>query len=118
MAQLTAADRNAMPQSQFALPGGRYPIPDASHAANAKARATQQYNAGSLSADQRAVVDQKANAKLHPRDHSLAMASADHLHRQGYIGPQQHQAIRGEAQARMAAHKAAGPAPRAFGSLG
>ena len=57
MAQLTAADRNAMPQSQFALPGGRYPIPDASHAANAKARATQQYNAGSLSADQRAVVD-------------------------------------------------------------
>jgi hypothetical protein len=115
MAKLTTADRNAMPWGQFALPGGRYPIPDASHAANAKARASQQYNAGNLSAAQKAVVDRKADAKLgHPRTHALTMASADHLHREGYIGSAQHQSIRGQAQAKMDAHKAG----RTFGSLG
>ncbi len=38
---LTAAERHALPKSDFALPGGRYPIPDRNHAANAKARVSQ-----------------------------------------------------------------------------
>lgn len=48
---LTTAARNAMPRSEFALPGkgegpkgngsGSYPIPDASHARNALARVAQ-----------------------------------------------------------------------------
>jgi hypothetical protein len=39
-------------------------MPDRAHAANAKARATQQFNAGHISAAQRAQINRKANAKL------------------------------------------------------
>jgi hypothetical protein len=39
-------------------------MPDRSHAANAKARASQQYHAGRLSAVQKAQIDAKANRKL------------------------------------------------------
>jgi len=49
--KLTAGERQAMPKSDFALPGkgegpkgagsGSYPIPDASHARNALARVSQ-----------------------------------------------------------------------------
>lgn len=54
-----------MKSSTFGLPGKRaYPMPDASHAANAKARASQQYNAGNLSASSKAKIDAKANRKL------------------------------------------------------
>jgi hypothetical protein len=38
---MTAAQRHALPAGDFALPGGRYPINDRSHAANAKARVSQ-----------------------------------------------------------------------------
>lgn len=39
MAKLTAAMRNAMPKSQFAIPATReYPIPDKAHAVDALAR--------------------------------------------------------------------------------
>jgi hypothetical protein len=38
MAKLSSRQRNALPAKDFALPGGRYPIPDASHARNALAR--------------------------------------------------------------------------------
>ena len=41
MAKLTTATRNALPGGDFALPGRRYPIEDASHARNAKARVSQ-----------------------------------------------------------------------------
>jgi hypothetical protein len=45
MAKLTAADRKAIPKGSFAVPSkapgsGSYPIPDASHARNALARAS------------------------------------------------------------------------------
>lgn len=50
MGKLTAADRNNLPRGAFALPGkgsgkngkghGSFPIPDASHARNALARAS------------------------------------------------------------------------------
>lgn len=50
MAVLTTKKRKGLKKSTFGLPGQRkYPMPDRSHAANAKARATQQYNKGNLS---------------------------------------------------------------------
>lgn len=62
MAKLKAAARNALPASKFALPASRsFPIPDASHAANAKARATQAVNAGRMSKGTQAKIDTKAN---------------------------------------------------------
>jgi hypothetical protein len=62
MAKLTAAKRNTIPSSKFGLPGARkYPMPDSSHAANAKARATQQVKAGRLSASSAAKIRAKAN---------------------------------------------------------
>lgn len=65
MATLTAKKRNAMPMGEFGLPGQRaYPMPDMSHARNAKARASQQYNAGRLSGSQKAAIDSKANRML------------------------------------------------------
>jgi len=39
-------------------------MPDRSHAANAKARATQQVKAGNLSSASKAKIDRKANALL------------------------------------------------------
>jgi hypothetical protein len=46
MAKLTMAQRKALPKSDFAVPSkapgpGSYPMPDASHAANAESRASQ-----------------------------------------------------------------------------
>lgn len=64
MSTLTTKSRKSMSKKDFALPGGRYPVEDKTHAANAKARATQQYNAGKLSEADRNEVDSKANAVL------------------------------------------------------
>jgi hypothetical protein len=63
--ELTAGKRKRIPTSKFGLPGSRkYPMPDRSHAANAKARATQQVKAGNLSASSKAKIDAKANRIL------------------------------------------------------
>lgn len=57
--------RKKMPASEFGLPGSRgYPMPDASHAANAKARATQAVKAGRMSSSTKAKIDAKANKIL------------------------------------------------------
>jgi hypothetical protein len=65
MAKLKAASRKRIPSSQFGLPGSRkYPMPDRSHAANAKARASQQVAAGNLSSGAKAKIDAKANRIL------------------------------------------------------
>jgi hypothetical protein len=65
MAKLKAASRKRIPSSQFGLPGSRkYPMPDRSHAANAKARASQQVAAGNLSPSGKAKIDAKANRVL------------------------------------------------------
>jgi hypothetical protein len=62
MAKLTTKARNALPKKDFGEPGKRaYPMPDASHAANAKARATQAVNAGRMSKSTEAKIDAKAN---------------------------------------------------------
>jgi hypothetical protein len=63
--KLTAATRKAIPASKFGLPGAKkYPMPDASHAANAKARATQQVAKGNLSPASAAKIRAKANKVL------------------------------------------------------
>jgi hypothetical protein len=50
MAPLTTAARKKLPTKVFGLPSKRaYPMENAEHAANAKARAKQQLNAGKLS---------------------------------------------------------------------
>lgn len=65
MAKLKTSTRNALPASKFGLPGAKkYPMPDKSHAANAKARATQMVNAGKLSPASKQKIDAKANAML------------------------------------------------------
>jgi hypothetical protein len=65
MAELKARTRNKLPESKFGLPGERkYPMPDRSHAANAKARATQQVKAGNLSPAAAARIRAKADRML------------------------------------------------------
>lgn len=65
MAKLTSVTRNAIPSEEFGLPGSRrFPMPDRSHAANAKARATQGVKAGTLSPSSAAKIREKANKML------------------------------------------------------
>ena len=65
MAELTTKKRNAEPKSDFGLPEERkYPMPDKSHAANAKARASQQHKKGNLTAAEEAKIDKKADRIL------------------------------------------------------
>jgi hypothetical protein len=65
MAELTTKKRNAEPKSDFGLPDERkYPMPDKSHAANAKARATQQRKKGNLTKAEEAKIDRKADRIL------------------------------------------------------
>lgn len=64
MAKLTTKARKALPAADFAGPGRSYPIPDKSHAANAKARASQQEAKGIISKEMQSQIDGKANAKL------------------------------------------------------
>lgn len=65
MAKLNAAKRKRIPSGEFGLPGSRkYPMPDRSHAQNAKARATQMVKKGRLSAASAAKIRAKANRIL------------------------------------------------------
>jgi len=65
MAKLRRLARSELPASDFGMPGERkYPMPDRSHAANAKARATQMVNAGKLAPSTAAKIKAKANRKL------------------------------------------------------
>ena len=62
MAKLTTKQRNALPSSEFAIPSERkYPINDASHKKNAKARASEMKNKGVISASTKSKIDSKAN---------------------------------------------------------
>jgi hypothetical protein len=75
MAVLKAARRKRLPKKSFGLPKGagktkkaraqnQYPMPDKRHAANAKARATQQLKKGRITKSQKARIDAMANRKL------------------------------------------------------
>ncbi len=64
MAKLTTKKRNALPKSDFVGPGRSYPVNDKSHAANAKARASQMESAGKISSAEKAKIYTKANKVL------------------------------------------------------
>jgi len=65
MAKLSTEARKKLPKSDFGLPGSRgYPMPDKSHARNAKARASQAVNAGRMSKSTEEKIDAKADRKL------------------------------------------------------
>ena len=65
MARITSSARNSLPSNKFALPGQRkYPVDSPGRAANAKARATQGVEAGTLSPSQAAKIRSKANKVL------------------------------------------------------
>jgi hypothetical protein len=64
MAKLTAKARNKLPKGKFAGPDRSYPVPDKSHAANAKARASQAANSGRISKAVEARIDARANRVL------------------------------------------------------
>lgn len=69
MAELTPQERETLDDSDFGLPERRaYPMRDASHAHNAKARAVEELKAGKLSAWDKERIDRKADqliARLH-----------------------------------------------------
>jgi hypothetical protein len=65
MAKLSAATKKKEPSTDFGLPKERkYPMPDAAHARNAKARASQMAEKGKLSASDKKKIDAKADKKL------------------------------------------------------
>lgn len=75
MAKLTSKERNALPDSAFAIPSERkYPINDASHRQNAKARASEMENKGIISSKTEKKIDAKADHReAHEKMHD-AMA--------------------------------------------
>ena len=65
MTDLSTHERNALADKVFGLPDKRtYPMPDASHARNAKARATEEFNLGNLTSAEKDQIDRKANEFL------------------------------------------------------
>lgn len=64
MAKLDAKQRKALPAKDFAGPGRSYPVENKAHAANAKARATQQVAAGNLAPATASKIKAKANTIL------------------------------------------------------
>jgi hypothetical protein len=65
MAELSTKKRESEAKSEFGLPEERkYPMPDKSHARNAKARASQQEKKGNLTAAEKKKVDRKADKIL------------------------------------------------------
>jgi hypothetical protein len=65
MAKLTTAKKNVERKKEFGLPEQRkYPMPDASNARNAEARASQTEHQGKLSAADKKKMDAKADRIL------------------------------------------------------
>jgi hypothetical protein len=65
MAELSTTKRKSLPKSKYGLPEAmKYPMPDRSHARNAKARASQQEKKGTLTARDKARIDRRADRIL------------------------------------------------------
>ena len=65
MATLTEKKRDRLADKTFGLPEEhKYPMPDKSHAANAKGRASQQVKKGNLTSTEKAKIDRKADRIL------------------------------------------------------
>ncbi len=62
MPKLDTEDRKELPAKEFGEPKKKaYPMPDASHAKNAKARASQAVKAGRMSKAEEGKIDAKAD---------------------------------------------------------
>jgi len=72
MSKLTSKGRNALPAKDFAGPGRSYPVPDKSHAAAAKSRATQAVDAGRMSSAEKSRIDARADRVLGERQNAPA----------------------------------------------
>ena len=81
MAKLTAAARKKIPSKDFALPGGRYPIEDRAHGANALARVSQ-HGTPEEKAKVRAAVHGKYPAIGKDGRHMGGHESGEHISRQ------------------------------------
>jgi len=81
MGKLSAKQRDKMPRSEFAGPDKSYPVNDRSHAANAKARASQAVNAGRMSKAEEAKIDAKANRVLDEDTMKRNVSPRDHMRR-------------------------------------
>ena len=78
MSTLSSSHRKSLPASSFGMPGERkYPMPDRSHAGNAKARASQQESAGNISESTKEAIDAKANRMLKPEQSKGGKSSSD-----------------------------------------
>jgi hypothetical protein len=65
MAKLSTKARNKLPASEFGMPKERkFPMPNASHAANSKSRASQMESSGKISSAEKAKIYAKANKVL------------------------------------------------------
>ncbi len=65
MSKLTTEGRNKIPSSKFALSKERkYPVENAAHAKNAKARASEMEHKGKISKSTEKKIDAKANRVL------------------------------------------------------
>ena len=65
MTKLSTSGRDKLPKEKFAEPGKRaYPIEDAAHAKNAKARASQAVKAGRMSEAEKGKIDEKADSVI------------------------------------------------------
>jgi hypothetical protein len=68
MTKLDTFKRKKLPASDFAEPDKRaYPVEDAAHARNAKARSSQAVKAGLMSKAEKSKIDKKADATLAKR---------------------------------------------------
>lgn len=61
MAKLSTKERKSLPASKFAGPDRSYPVPDSSHARNAKSRASEMANKGRISGAAEKSIDKKAD---------------------------------------------------------
>lgn len=77
--KLTAKQRNKLPASSFAGPNRSYPVNDASHARNAKARASEMANRGRISASEKAHIDARADRVLGHRNVRNASSHASKM---------------------------------------
>ena len=64
MTKLSTKSRNKLHADEFAGPNRSYPVNDKSHAANAKARASEMEAKGKLSSSEKSKIDAKANRVL------------------------------------------------------
>jgi hypothetical protein len=65
VSELDTKKRDSLPKSEFGLPEERkYPMPDKSHARNAKARAAQQEKKGTITKAEETKIDRKADRVL------------------------------------------------------